>query len=58
MSVEEEVRKPIPTIFQKELEFRYGALQLDGFEITDVRIEIIRDKPAIVLTLAKKEELQ
>lgn len=37
MSVTDDYRKELPTKILKEIEFRYGALLLDGFDIVDVR---------------------
>jgi len=55
MSVEKQVSKKLPKEFQKELEFRYGAVTLDGFDITDVRLNSTIDgKLRIVLNLEKK----
>jgi len=59
MSVVDEYRKPLPEKILKEIEFRYGASLLDGFDITDVRYSTVDEKgnPAfnIVLKLEKKK---
>jgi len=54
MSVEKQVSKKLPKEHQKELEFRYGAITLDGFDITDVRLDSLDGKLRIVLNLEKK----
>lgn len=51
MSVEEAYSKDLPEKIMKELKFRYGAVTLDGFEITDVRYKT--DPFGIFLKLEK-----
>ena len=54
MSVQDEYAKKLPEKIMKDLEFRYGAVALDGFEITDVRLRT-NDGFGIFLKLEKKK---
>ena len=57
MSVEEEYAKDLPEDIMKKLKFRYGAVTLDGFEITDVRFQSdpVTNSFGILLKLEKKK---
>lgn len=59
MSETENYRKELSPEILKEIEFRYGIVLLDGFEITDVRYSFTDDKGndefSIKLKLEKKK---